>query len=344
MFKRLGHKVAVLIRWISIWITRIVRFITHDIWLLNEEDFSRWKGRLVKDAKTVILMLNTFSDQKIGYQISALAYRSMLAVVPAIAIGMYLTDGFGLRAQFARMLQNNLLDQRITGALLNAADNIVNTAESGLFGFISMASFVWIVISLMIAVRQVFNNVWKVNRENNLLRTIGIIIGITILAPFVMILFFSGSVLYSHVLNVLFPGQFIMSVHIRGFLTWLVFTGISILVLFAMYKYIPGTRVHSRHAFKASLISGIGFTAVQYLYLETQLMVAKQSAVYGVLAAIPLFMIWLNMGWGIVLYGAELSYAFQNVDKQRTTVKMLDEMNAEAVRVRKERFQNSMSL
>jgi len=55
--------------------------------------------------------------------------------------------------------------------------------------------------------------------------------------------------------------------------------------------------------------------AVQFLYLETQVMVAKQSAVYGVLAAIPLFMIWLNLGWSIILYGAELSYAFQNVDK-----------------------------
>ena len=44
---------------------------------------------------------------------------------------------------------------------------------------------------------------------------------------------------------------------------------------------------------------------------------AKQSALYGVLAAIPLFMIWLNLGWSIILYGAELSYAFQNVNKHK---------------------------
>jgi membrane protein len=81
-----------------------------------------------------------------------------------------------------------------------------------------------------------------------------------------------------------------------------------------MYKYIPAIRVHTRHAFKAAVIAGIGFTAVQYLYLETQVMVAKMSAVYGVLAALPLFMIWLSIGWTIVLYGAELSYSFQNVN------------------------------
>ena len=344
MFERLWNKIAVFFRWISIWITRIVRFFTHDIWLLNENDFSRWKGRLVRDAKTVLLMMNTFIDQKIGYQVTALAYNSMLAVVPAIAIGIYLTDTIGLRDHFAQMLYSNLGESEITEIILHAADNIVKTAESGLFGFISMATFVWIVISLMITVHQVFNNVWKVERDSNLLRTIGVVMGITLLSPFVVMLFFSGSVLYSHVLSLLFPDNLYLASHIRSFLTWLVFAAVSVGVLHLMYKFIPATKVHSRYSLKAALLSGIIFTGVQYLYLETQVMVAKQSAVYGVFAAIPLFMIWLNLGWSIVLYGAELSYAFQNVDQHSTTVEMLDEMNADAVRARRERRKKSIKL
>ena len=344
MFKRLGHKVAVIVRWLSIWITRIVRFVTHDIWYLNEDDFSRWKGILVRDLKTIVLMLNTFSDQKISYQISALAYRSMLAVVPAIAIGFYLTDGFDLRDKFAEILYNNLGEEQIIQPLLNAADNIVNVAESGLFGFISMASFVWIVLSLMITVRQVFNNVWKVEKEPSFLRMTGVILGITILAPFVVILFFSGSVVYSHVLDLLVPNQLAFSNHLKSFLSWLLFAGIAVAVLSLMYKYIPGTKVKYRQALKAASLSGLVFTVVQYLYLETQVMVAKQSAVYGVLAALPLFMVWLNLGWTIILYGAELTYAFQNVEKYNLSDQTLDEMNTEAVRQRKERFQNKMSL
>ena len=344
MFKRWANKIAVFFRWISIWITRIVRFFTHDIWLLNENDFSRWKGRLVRDAKTVVLMMNTFIDQKIGYQVTALAYNSMLAVVPAIAIGIYLTDTIGLRDHFAQMLYSNLGESEITEIILHAADNIVKTAESGLFGFISMVTFVWIVISLMITVHQVFNNVWKVERDSNLLRTIGVVMGITLLSPFVVMLFFSGSVLYSHVLTLLFPDNLYLASHIRSFLTWLVYAAVSVGVLHVMYKFIPATKVHSRYSLKAALLSGIIFTGVQYLYLETQVMVAKQSAVYGVFAAIPLFMIWLNLGWSIVLYGAELSYAFQNVDQHSTTVEMLDEMNADAVRARKERRKKSIKL
>ena len=344
MFKKLAHKIAVIIRWISIWITIIVRFITHDIWLLNEKDFSRWKGRLVRDAKTVILMMNTFMDQKIAYQITALAFRSMLAVVPAIAIGFYLTDGLGLRDKFAQVLQANLGEERIIEGLLKAADNIVQTAETGLFGFISMASFVWIVLSLMITVRQVFNNVWKVDRERSFFKMIGVIIGITILSPFVVIIFFSGSVVYSHVLDLLFPTKLFFTEHLKSLLSWASFAGASILILSAMYKYIPGTKVRYRHALKSALIAGIVFTGVQYLYLETQVMVAKQSAVYGVLAAIPLFMIWLNLGWTIILYGAELSYSFQNVDRHQMTIETLNKLNDEAIRTRKERFQKNLQI
>ena len=344
MFKRLKHKIQVIIRWISIWVSWFVRFITRDIWLLNVQDFSRWKARLVKDARTVILMVNTFSDQKIGYQITALAYRSMMSVVPAIAIGFYLTDGLGLRERFAEILIANQGEQRITDVLLQAADNIVTTAESGLFGFISMFTFVWIVINLMITVRRVFNNVWKVEREQNFWKMIGIILGITVLAPFVVILFFSGSVVYSHILDLVFPSQYELSDSLKSFLSWLTFAGISVLVMSLMYKYIPGTKVRFRYAFKAAMLSGVVFTAVQYLYLETQVMVAKQSAVYGVLAALPLFMIWLNLGWTIILYGAELSYAFQNVEKHRISIDVLNEMNDQAVRSRKERLQKGMNL
>jgi len=344
MFRMLIHKIAVIIRWITIWVTRIIRFLTHDVWFLKESDFSRWKARGVRDLKTMVLMVNTFSDQKIGYQITALAYKSMLSVVPAIAIGFYLTDGLGLREKFAQILQVNLGEQDITQALLGAADNIVKTAESGLFGFISMASFVWIVLSLMITVRQVFNNVWKVDRENSFFKMIGIIIGITILAPFVVIIFFSGSVVYSHVLDLIFPSKLLFFQSLKSLMSWVLFAGISVLVMSVMYKYIPGTRVVYRHALKAALISGIVFTGVQYLYLETQMMVAKQSAVYGVLAAIPLFMIWLNLGWTIILYGAELSFAFQNVDRHQMSIETIDQLNNEAVRTRKERFQKNLSL
>ena len=64
----------------------------------------------------------------------------------------------------------------------------------------------------------------------------------------------------------------------------------------------------------AAVFAAVAFTAVQFMYLETQVFVTRLNGVYGTFAAIPLFMIWLNISWNIILMGAELSYAFQNVD------------------------------
>ena len=92
VFDRIVHWTQVRIRWATIVVKRIVRFITHDMWYLNMDDLSRWKKRGVEDLKTIFVMLKVFSDQKIGCQVTALAYQSMMSVVPFLAIGLYLTN------------------------------------------------------------------------------------------------------------------------------------------------------------------------------------------------------------------------------------------------------------
>ena len=205
VFDRIAHWTQVRIRWATIVVKRIVRFITHDMWYLNMEDLSRWKKRGVEDLKTIFVMLKVFSDQKIGYQITALAYQSMMSVVPFIAIGLYLTNGIGIADQFSAFLHANISNQRLINYLLAASEKIITTAESGLFGFISMASFLWILLSLMLTVRRVFNNVWQAKEKRSFFRVLGIGIAILILSPFVIVLFFSGSVVYSTVLDYIVP-------------------------------------------------------------------------------------------------------------------------------------------
>ena len=325
MFRKLIRRTKALVRWSRIQIGRILRFLTHDMWLLNHDDLTRWKGRLVYDTKVVYLMMNTFTDQKINYQVTALAYQSMMSVVPFLAIAFWLTAGVGMSDMLSDFLYANVNNEKLINALMSAANNILATAESGLFGFISMLTFVWILIWLMISVRKVFNNVWKVEKEQNFLKSLGIGFGVLLLSPFVIVLFFSGTVVYSSVLDLIIPGDSFLSEHLKNLLSWTLFAVGAILIMTMMFKWIPGTKVRYRNAFKAAVVSGIGFTAIQFLYLETQVMVAKQSAVYGVLAAIPLFMVWLNLGWTVILYGAELSYAFQHVKEHEDSIKKLDE-------------------
>lgn len=332
-FAHISHRIRVLVRWAAIKVTLVTKFITVDIWKLNLADLKSWHARLVKDAQIILTMLNTFSAQKIGFQATALCYQSTMSVVPFLALAFYLAGGVGLAARLTAFLESNIADDRLLDTLLRAADNILTTAQSGLFGFISMATFLWILIWLMVSVRRVFNNVWKVERESNWFRLIGVAIGILIMSPFVIILFFSGSLIYTRILDLLIPSM-AFAENIKSFLGWIIFGVASVLILSLMYKYIPGTRVRYRYALRAAVYAGLAFTVVQYLYLETQVMVTKLNAVYGVIAALPLFMAWLKLGWQVVLYGAELSYAMQDVEKRHITSDELDEFRKAA---RKER-------
>lgn len=282
---------------------------------MNVDELSKAKARLVKDTQVVLVALKTFKEQKIGFQSVALSYFCTMAVVPFVAVAFAVTGGFGLANKLRHILYSSNIDQNIIDMLLNSADNIVKSAQSGIFGFISALMFVWLVIWMMMRVETVFNNVWKVEQpQRKFLKSFWVDIIIMILSPFVILIFFSGSIVYSHVLD-LIPNKIGITDSIISFLGWVIFCAVAIMTLSAMYKFIPATKVIYKHALKAAILSGIAFVILQYLYLETQLLVTRINAVYGTVAAIPLFMLWLRFGWLIILYGAQFSYSFQKVDE-----------------------------
>lgn len=299
------------------------------------DDLSRWRAHFVKNLKIVLVMTRTFTNQKIGFQATALSYQSVMSVIPFLALAFYLLAGVGLSDMLSDFLYANISNEKLIENVMQAANNILSTAQSGLFGFISTLAFLWIVVWLMMSVRRVFNNVWKVKKERSFMRMVGVVIGILILSPFVIVLFFSGSIVYTHVLDLLFPAKIAFSESIKSFLSWVIFAAAAILILSAMYKWIPGTKVHYKYAFNAAIFAGIIFTALQFLYLETQVMVTRLSTTYGVLAALPLFMTWLNLGWNIILYGAELSYAFQTVETGRVSDESIDKIYKESLKGKK---------
>lgn len=294
---------------------RIRNFLSDEIWQTDIEELSKAKARFVKYAKVLIITIKTFSAEKIGFQAVALSFFGTMAVVPFLAVAFVVTDGFGLAEILKNLLYTNFSGhQEIIDTLLVFANNIINTAQSSTMGMISALVFVWLVIWMMICVERVFNNVWRVRKSRNFWKRLGFYLAILFISPFIMMLFFSGSIMYANVFKNV-GLDFAAVQWISSLLTWGIFYAIATLTFSAMYKFIPNYKVRYSHALRAALISGFAFTILQYLYLETQIFVTRLNTVYGAVAAIPLFMFWMNFGWFIILFGAELSYAFQNVDK-----------------------------
>jgi len=307
-FDEFSLKIQTYVRWLR-------KFLGHDIWQFNLSELSKAQALFIRDLKVVLDALRNFADEKIGLQSVALSYFCTLAAVPLVAVCFAVTSGFGLENVLRDALYSADISQTVIDTLLTAASNIINASKAGLFGVITALSFVWLVIWMMNRVEKVFNNVWHVRKpKRKALKSYGIDIIIMILIPFVVLIFFAGTVVYSHVLD-LIPNSIGVTEKIKSFLGWVIFGGVAIMTLSAMYKFIPATHVNYRFALKGALWAGIAFTIFQYLYLETQVLVTNINAVYGAVAALPLFMMWLRFGWLIILYGAQFSYSFQTVDE-----------------------------
>ena len=294
-------------------IRKVRSFLSEDIWNENLNNLSRMRAHFIKDLRVLVVTIKTFSAEKIVFQAVALSFFCTMAAVPFMAVAFAITGGLGLEDTLKQLLVSNIPNQQAVDTLFGYAQNVIDTAQSSPVGLVSALLFTWLVLWMMMCVESVFNNVWRVNKSRNIFKRLTFYLVIMGLSPFVVLLFFAGAIVYSNVLDVLVP-DVAFSENIKNFLGWVVFAAVSVMTFSAMYKFIPNHYVRYKDALKAALLSGVLFTILQYLFLETQIFVSRLNTIYGAVAAIPLFMFWLNFGWFIILIGAELSYAFQNVD------------------------------
>lgn len=293
---------------------RLKNFFNEDIWRLELEELSRAKARFIKYMKVLLITIKTFSAEKIGFQAVALSFFSTMSVVPFIAIVFAITGGLGLADKLKEFLYayfNN--SQQVIDTVLGFAQNIIDTAQSSALGLVSALMFAFIVVWMMLNVERVFNNVWRVQKSRNIVKRLSIIVAMLLVAPFVVLVFFGGSILYSHALS--YMGLDVEEFGIfKSILTWVLFAIVATFTFSAMYKFIPNADVKYGEALRAAVFAGIAFSVMQYTYLETQVFVTRLNSIFGAFAAVPLFMVWINIGWFIILIGSELSYAFQHVD------------------------------
>ncbi|MCF0173718.1 MAG: YihY/virulence factor BrkB family protein [Bacteroidales bacterium] len=289
------------------------KFLKEDIWDVQIENLGRIKRKMVLYLQALIVTMRTFSKQKIGYQSVALSFFCTMATVPLIAVIFSISGGLGIAERLRELLYANFPNSsEVIESVLQYADNMLETAASSTLGLISFLIFFWLILWMMIQVEKVFNNVWNVSMSRKLWERTLVYFILIVLSPFVALILFSGPVTYSHILS--FFGVNTPQVGMfNNILGWIFFWVLSSLIISVMYKFIPCCKVRYIHALVSAAIAGFAFTILQYFYLETQIFITRLSAVYGTVAAVPLFMFWLNFSWFIILFGCELCYAYQSV-------------------------------
>lgn len=295
---------------------KITDLFSDRIWTLDTGSATPAYAELVRIIKLIRITFKTFTENRMGFQCVALSYFITLALVPLIAFAFAITGGLGLDGKITEFLQMVLPNNpEIVSLLSERAAGIIDSAQGGGLGLVSAIFFLWTILWMMFQVERVFNNVWGILKiPRKIYMRFGFYFLVLLLSPFIIIIFGSGVVYATNLPNLygidLKEARFVFKL-----IGYAVFYVILVATLSVMYKYIPAVKVEYRYALRSALIAGIIFILFQYLYLNTQMFVGRLNQAYGILAAIPLFLIFLNFSWQIIIFGAQLTYSFQNVDQ-----------------------------
>lgn len=281
-----------------------------------ESDSSR-HGRLGQTAvygtRLAYKIVRQFQDKKLHLQSTSLAYTTLLSLVPLLAVAFSVLKGFGVQNQLEPMLMQSLEPLGEKGAELGQRIlDFVNNLNFTVLGFTGIALLFWTVISLLQKVEEAFNTIWHVPSVRSWSRRFSDYLSVTLVGPVFMITALSMTAVALDNETV----QQIASIQPFG---WIV-VGLGRLMPYLLvcaafsflYAFLTNVRVRLVPALAGGVFTSVAWYGVGSLFASFVAGSSKYSAIYSGFAAAILFIIWLNVGWLIILVGAHISRYFQH--------------------------------
>ena len=288
-------------------ISDLVTFLTEGIFRLRPEQihnpFLRWAARQYKLLFYTVQGLSTHGTM---VRSAAMTFYTLISIVPIVALIFAVLKGFGMTDDLVQNLYG-LLPQmpEVVDYVVDFAQNTLARTQGGWVAAISLVTLFWAVIRVFGSIEDAFNNIWEVKNTRSMARKYSDYITVVVLAPILWSVATSFATYTRQIFGVddsmwLKVGSEIGSMAI----VWLMFTFI--------YIIIPNTKVQFSAALMAGIIAGSIFLGFQWGYLYLQKWMTTYHAIYGSFAALPLFLLWMQTSWEILLLGGELSFAYQN--------------------------------
>lgn len=305
----------------------IKRFVKEDLWLLHEQKLPPFKSVIIKSLKIALLAAQDFSRDLCPLRASALTLYSLLSIVPVIAMLFGVAKGFG----FEIMLEQRLLEQApehdtLVLQLIGFAQNMLDSTKGEVVAGIGIVVLFWTIINVIGNIEESFNAIWKIDQGRTLSRKFSDYLSLMLLAPVLLIT--SGSITVFLKTKVTW---LMTAIQLPDYGVWLVIKALGLLPLLLMiglfsftFIFMPNHKINVRAGIIAGIVTGVMYHLLQWTYLSLQIGASSYNAIYGSFAALPLFVVWLQTGWMIVLFGCEMAFFLQNYEIYRNNNRYSD--------------------
>ncbi len=270
-----------------------------------ERDDAHWVRRMIRTApEAVQIALRMLGGELVQLRAMALTYISLFALVPGLVVAFSVVQAFTGMQRIAEKVHEFLLENLAVGAratLEPYLDRFVQNAHLTRAGRVGGALLVWSAVTLFSNVERAVNDIWGITRRRSLAQQAVIYwVGLT-LGPLLL----AGSVTLGATTRTYLAGT--------GARALAVVAGVLLTCAFfaVLYQIVPNTRVRISAAAAGGLAAGVAWELAKWGYTFAVARIFRYHAIYGSVAAVPIFLLWLFVSWTILLFGARLAYVAQ---------------------------------
>jgi len=295
---------------------KIIYFFKHDLWRIPLASLSPKKSFLLRQVRIIFLAFRGFDENKCVLRASSLTFYSLLSVVPFAALAFGIAKGFGIQ----KLLESELIEkmkgqEEVFRYIISFANTALEGVKGGFIAGLGIAVLIILIVGLLSNIEKSFDEIWGVRQSRTLVRRLSNYLSILFVAPILFIISSSITVFIrarimrlTQSVDLLVPiNPFILpALNIFSYcVVWLLFIFI--------YMFMPNTKVNWSSGVLGGIVAGTVYEVLQWGYIAFQMKVSNYGVIYGGFAVLPLFMVWIQLSWLIVLFGAEISFAHQNV-------------------------------
>ena len=292
---------------------KIIEFFKTDIWHISQGEVPAWKYLLVSITKRFILAVRFFLDKRVLSQASALTYSTLLAIVPILAVVFAIARGFGYSKYIEVWFRDALASQpQVAEVIIDFVNGYLKYTQSGIFLGIGLLFMLYTVLMLVSNVEDSFNEIWQVKKPRSIFRTFTDYLAMFLLFPIVIVVTSGLTIFLTAIANEM-PNFLLLGSFVRFLIDLIPYVLMSSMFI-GLYMFMPNTHVKFSSAIVPGILAGFAMQALQIVYIHAQILLSSYNVIYGSFAALPLFMLWLQISWTICLFGAELCYTNQNLD------------------------------
>ena len=278
--------------------------------IFRREDRS-WTNPLlrmvVRIYKLIFYMVRGMLNHGTLVRSAAMTYYTITSLVPIVAVAFALVKGFGLADTMVSSLYG-LVPQypEVVDYIVSFAENALARTRGGLVASVALVMLFWSIIQLFSSIESAFNNIWEVKTSRSIARQWSDYLAVTLIVPLFWVVAYAVGSYMEDVLRDTWYFSILSRLMSMVFI-WVMFT--------LLYLIIPNAKVKIMSALTAGVVAGTVFLLFQWGYVYIQKAMTSYNAIYGSFAALPLFLLWVQISWQILLIGGELSFAFQNITR-----------------------------